>query len=120
MSAWVGRTGAAIAAMASIGAGCAANSGVVPIGPDTYMISRQGSAFAGMGTLKAKAFKEASAFCEARSHVMQVVRTDDAQPPYVLGNYPRTEIQFMCLDPSDPEVGRPKLQRDPLIIERRE
>ena len=110
-----------MAAMASIGAGCAANSGVVPIGPDTYMISRQaGSGFSGMGTLKAKAFKEAAAFCDERSQVMQVVRTDDAQPPYVLGNFPRTEIQFMCLDPSDPEVRRPKLQRDPLVIERRE
>lgn len=85
------------------------------------MISRQaGSGFSGMGTLKAKAFREAAAFCDARSQVMQVVRTDDAQPPYVLGNFPRTEIQFMCLDSSDPEVGRPKLQRDPLIIEKRE
>jgi hypothetical protein len=40
--------------------GCASNSGVVPMGNDTYMVSRQAaSGFSGMGTLKADAIKEA-------------------------------------------------------------
>lgn len=34
--------------------GCASNSGVVPIGPDTFMVSRQAATgFSGSGTLKA-------------------------------------------------------------------
>jgi len=38
--------------------GCAANSGVIPIGNDTYMVSRQAaSEFSGMGALKADAMR---------------------------------------------------------------
>lgn len=39
---------------------------------------------------------------------------------YVLGNYPRAEITFMCLDKGDPELQRPKLQKTPdTVIELR-
>lgn len=35
--------------------GCASNSGVVPIGPDTFMVSRQAATgFSGSGTLKSR------------------------------------------------------------------
>ncbi len=94
-------------------AGCASNSGVVPIGQDTYMVSRQAATgFSGMGTLKADAFKEADAFCKSEGKVMQVVRTQDAQPPFILGNFPKTEIEFMCLAKGDPELVRPKLRKE--------
>lgn len=93
--------------------GCASNSGVVPIGKDTYMVSRQAATgFSGMGTLKADAFKEADAFCRSQSKVLQVVRTQDAQPPFILGNFPKTEVEFMCLIEGDPELGRPKLRKE--------
>jgi hypothetical protein len=40
--------------------GCAANSGIVPMGNNTYMVSRQAATgFSGMGTLKADTMKEA-------------------------------------------------------------
>ena len=43
--------------------GCASNSGVVPIGPDTFMVSRQAATgFSGLGTLKADAFQEANQY----------------------------------------------------------
>jgi hypothetical protein len=94
--------------------GCAANSGVVPIGPDTYMVSRQAATgFSGSGNLKAEAFREAHQFCTTQNKVMQVVNTSEAQPPFVLGNFPKAEVQFMCLMPTDPEVNRPKLRKDP-------
>jgi len=45
--------------------GCASNSGVVPIGQETYMVSRQAATgFSGSGTLKAEAFAEAKAYCQ--------------------------------------------------------
>ena len=45
-------------------AGCASNSGVIPIGKDTFMVSRQAATgFSGSGTLKAEAFQEASQYC---------------------------------------------------------
>jgi len=47
--------------------GCAANSGIVPMGSNTYMVSRQAaSGFTGMGTLKAEAMKEAYSECKKR------------------------------------------------------
>jgi len=94
-------------------AGCAANSGIVPIGQDTYMVSRQAATgFSGAGTLKAEAFREANEFCLGQKKVLQVVNTSEAMPPYVLGNFPKAEIQFMCLDPKDPELARPRMKRD--------
>ena len=94
-------------------AGCASNSGVVPIGSDTYMVSRQAATgFSGSGTLKAEAFREANEFCLSQKKKMQVVSTAEAQPPYILANFPKAEIQFMCLDANDPELSRPKLKKD--------
>jgi hypothetical protein len=44
--------------------GCA-SSGPVPIGKDTYMISKQsaGGAFVSSGSVKADVFREANQFC---------------------------------------------------------
>ena len=43
--------------------GCAANSGVVPIGNDTFFVSRQAATgFTGLGTLKAEAMREGTVF----------------------------------------------------------
>ena len=87
-------------------AGCAANSGVVSIGPDTYMVSRQAATgFSGSGTLKADAFREANAHCAALKKVLKVVSTAEAQPPYLLGNFPKAEVQFMCLNADDPRLA---------------
>lgn len=93
--------------------GCASNSGVVPIGQDTFMVSRQAATgFSGSGTLKAEAFKEAYQYCLNQKKTLQVVNTTEAQPPYIFGNFPKAEIQFMCLDPSDSELARRKLKKE--------
>lgn len=93
--------------------GCAANSGVIPIGQDTYMVSRQAATgFSGSGTLKAEAFEEARVYCKKQNKILQVVNTNEAQPPYVFGNFPKAEVQFMCLSETDPELSRPKLRKD--------
>ena len=95
-------------------AGCASNSGVMPIGQDTYMVSRQAaSGFSGSGTLKAEAFQEASLYCGKQGKSVQVVNTIEAQPPFIFGNFPKAEVQFMCLDKNDAELVRPKLHKNP-------
>ena len=97
--------------------GCAIHSGVVPIGPDTYMVSRQAaSGFTGMGSLKADAFREASEYCISQNKKIQVVNTNESQPPYVFGNFPRAEIQFMCLSEGDRELARPKLKKEADVV----
>ena len=99
--------------MAMLVSGCTTTSGVVPIGQDTFMVSRQaGTGFAGLGNLKADAFREASQFCVKQGKSLQVVSTSESSPPYILTNFPRVEVQFMCLDVSDQELGRPRLKKD--------
>ncbi len=79
-------------------AGCASNSGIVAMGNDTYMVSRQAaSGFSGMGTLKADAMREAYSQCQQTGKRIEVIETIDAKPPYIFGNFPKTEIRFKCV-----------------------
>lgn len=79
--------------------GCAYNSGVLPIGKDSYMVSRQArTGFMGMANLKAEAIQEATAFCEGKGKVVYVTGTKESEPPFILANYPRAEVHFSCVD----------------------
>lgn len=101
------------AAAAAI-AGCASHTGVVPIGQDTFMIARQAATgLPGLGNLKGEIIAEGAAHCRAAGKEFQIVSTKETQPPYVMGNYPRAEIEFMCLAAGDRELRRPKLERTP-------
>lgn len=80
--------------------GCASNSGVIPMGPDTFMVSRQAATgFSGSGTLKAEAIKEAGAHCIAYGKQLRVLHVTEAQPPFLLGNFPKADVEFAC-DPA--------------------
>jgi hypothetical protein len=93
---------------------CASHTGVVSMGQDTFMIAKQqATGFPGLGNMKAEIIAEASQHCATLGKELQVVSTQETQPPYVLGNYPRSEIQFMCLAAGDRELQRPKLQKAP-------
>ena len=100
---------------------CASHTGVVPMGKDTYMIAKQqATGFPGLGNMKAEIIAEGSQHCAGLGKKFQIVSTQETQPPYVLGNYPRAEIQFMCIAADDPEHQRPKLQKTPdTVIEMR-
>lgn len=79
-------------------AGCAANSSVAPTGPNSFMVSRQAATgFSGAGTLKEEALTEAGQFCAARHQTIQLTNLTEAQPPYVMGNFPRATVQFSCV-----------------------
>lgn len=78
--------------------GCAQHSGIIPMGDNTFMVSRQAATgFSGMGTLKADAMSEAFQQCQKTGKSVHVIETIDAIPPYVLGNFPKTEIRFKCV-----------------------
>ena len=97
-------------------AGCAANSGVAPLGSDTFVVSRQAATgFSGSGNLKAEALTEAAQYCSSQSKSLLVVNTKEAAPPYVMGNFPKAEVEFMCLLPSDPRLGAPPSLGRPAI-----
>jgi len=75
--------------------GCASSTGVIPIGKETYSISRTDNGpAASLGDLKASAYKEAAAFCEAKGKQLQVLRSSDV--PRSFGQFPQTEVQFTC------------------------
>jgi hypothetical protein len=91
--------------------GCAANSGVAPTGPDSFMVSRQAATgFSGSGNLKAEALSEAGQYCAARSQVLLVTNSKEVGPPYVMGNFPKAEVEFMCLNPGDPRAAPAPIQ----------
>lgn len=69
---------------------------------------QQATGFPGLGNMKAELITEANQYCILQGKFLQVVNTVETQPPYVLGNYPRSEIQFMCLNDGDPDLERPK------------
>ncbi|MFZ6757221.1 hypothetical protein ACO0K9_08360 [Undibacterium sp. Ji50W] len=85
---------------------CASSSGVMSIGKDIYMVSRQAATgFFGSGTLKAEALQEATQYCEKLGQSFQLVSTQEARPPYLLGNVPKAEIQFTCINPTPTPPG---------------
>lgn len=78
---------------------CATNPGVVRLGPDRLLVTRQAaSGFTGMGALKARAIQEANAHCAADGKAAEVLTARESEPPYVLGNFPRVEVEFACVE----------------------
>lgn len=103
-----------IAVIALAVSACASNTVVVPMGKDTFHIAKQqATGFPGLGNMKAEIMTEASQHCAAQGKDLQVVSTHETQPPYILGNYPRSEIMFTCLSAEDEELQRPKLLNAP-------
>jgi hypothetical protein len=92
------RSAAALLALAL--AGCAANSGVAPDGQGGYMIQKQAATgFPGPGSIKADVMREANDYCVAQGREFLLTNVIETQPPFVLGNYPRAEINFKCVPP---------------------
>ena len=78
-------------------AGCATDSGVVPMGQGAFLITKQAATgLPGLGNMKADALTEAGRYCADRSQELEVVRLSESSPPFILGNYPRVEVQFRC------------------------
>jgi hypothetical protein len=86
-----------IASMAIALGACASQPSIVPAGDDTYIASRSGQVYNSITGLKAKALTQADEFCSAKHMTFSVLSSTNSQPPYILGNYPRVEIQFKCV-----------------------
>lgn len=75
------------------------------------MVSRQAATgFSGSGTLKADAVREATQFCLRDGKFLKIVRMQEAEPPYILGNFPKAEVQFRCLKEGHEDLTNPNLQ----------
>lgn len=77
--------------------GCATNSGVIPTGKNSYLVFREGSSsFSKPGLLRVEALKEAANYCVKEGKKMNVISVEDGKPPFILGNYPKSEVKFTC------------------------
>lgn len=71
---------------------------------ETYRIFHQGATgFISVETLRVSSEKRATTFCSRKNQVMQVVEEHTSKPPHILGNFPRIEIIFTCVD--KPEIA---------------
>ena len=85
--------------------GCGTTSGVVSTGGNTFVITKQQpSGFHGLGTITAEIIAEAAVYCSKDAKEIQILSTRETQPPYILGNFPRSEVRFSCI--SNPRDGR--------------
>ena len=82
--------------------GCTTSSGVVSMGQNTYMISRNQWGFRGSSPVIAAALKEAGDYCKKHGKEMKVIKT--VQTGLKFGTEPAAEVFFKCLDPNDPEL----------------
>lgn len=78
-------------------AGCASNTGVVALGQGQYMLAKQAATgIGGLGNLKGEVVQEAADHCRKAGRALHIVKASESAPPYILGNYPRAEIEFDC------------------------
>ena len=77
---------------------CASHTGVVALGNDQFMVAKQqATGLPGLGNMKAEIIAEGSQHCAAMGKKFELTSAHETHPPYVLGNYPRSEIQFKCV-----------------------
>lgn len=66
-----------------------------------YRVYEQGATgFVPMGAVRETAEQRASEFCGRQGKGVLAVGEQMSQPPYILGNFPRIEIVFACVDKS--------------------
>jgi len=76
--------------------GCATTSGVVPMGSDTYMISRSEKAFDATGSrVKADALKEANAYCASNGKNIEIVNAN-SKDMVPFKSDAQAEVVFKC------------------------
>lgn len=96
--------GLAALIVAALISGCT-SSGIVPMGQNTYMISRTHWGFTGPAPIKAAALKEADDYCKKQGKVLRVTKTVEIGIEF--GSTPAAEVYFKALDPTDPELKQP-------------
>lgn len=87
----------------------ACSTGVVPAGPDTYMISRPIMSFTTTGRGMAANYREANRWCAERGLVMVPITKDEQRPLAGAGGrgvMGTADLYFHALRPGDPEIER--------------
>jgi hypothetical protein len=79
---------------------CTSKSGVIPDGPDRYIVIVSGkTGFTPVGDLKISAYKQASGYCSSRGKRMETIEDKSVRAGF--GRFPEAEIRFKCVAASD-------------------
>jgi hypothetical protein len=66
---------------------------------DAYRVFHQAATgFVSVQSIRNSAEKRANDFCENKSKRVEVIRETTSKPPHILGNFPRIEIVFTCIE----------------------
>lgn len=90
--------------MAALIAGCA-TSDVVPMGQNTYMVTRHVYGFTGPSHIKAELLEKADEYCKDHGKVLLVTKTVEIGLKF--GQEAAAEVYFKALDPNDPLLKNP-------------
>jgi hypothetical protein len=89
--------------MLSACAAVSTSGGVMPIGPNMYLLSVQGGSFDHSGNaLKAKLFQDATKYCADQQLVM--VPANSSSHDATTQVFAAAEVQFRCLSKDDPRA----------------
>jgi hypothetical protein len=76
---------------------CASSSGVVPMGSETFMVSRSEKGFDTTGSrVKADALKEANTYCSGRGKALELVNTSE-KDMVPFKSDAQAEVVFKCV-----------------------
>jgi hypothetical protein len=69
---------------------------------DAYRIFHQAATgYVSIQSIRVSSEKRANQFCEKDGKVMRVLREHTSTPPHILGNFPRIELVFACVEPAE-------------------
>ena len=76
-----------------------------------YRVFHQGSTgFTSVQSVRVSATQRTEAFCARDGKVPQVITEHTSTPPHILGNFPRIELIFVCIN--DPRTANTSLSKD--------
>ncbi len=77
-------------------------------GAMTYRVFEKGATgFVSMSSVRDGAEQRATEFCDRKGKAMESVSETTSSPPYILGNFPRIEIVFDCVERPAPPGAAP-------------
>jgi putative oligomerization/nucleic acid binding protein len=81
---------------------------------EEFRVFHQGAtSFVSVQTIRESAEKRATEFCHRTGRMPQLFRETTSRPPHILGNFPRIELVFGCVDKplATPSGDDPKYAR---------
>jgi hypothetical protein len=68
-------------------------------GAEEYRVFHQGATgFVSIQSVRADAEQRSTDFCDRKGKAMKALRETTSKPPHIMGNFPRVEIIFVCVE----------------------